>query len=75
MTDKLTLIEDKVLDELLEKAFAFDQLQNPICGYVINQIDWKQVEIDKANFLTKYVTVPIDLDETIMDGLEKLGYE
>lgn len=75
MTDKLTLIEDKVLDELLEKAFAFDQLQNPICGYVINQIDWKQVEIDKANFLTKYVTVPVDLDETIMDGLEKLGYE
>ena len=75
MTDKLTLIEDKVLDELLEKAFAFDLLQNPICGYVINQIDWKQVEIDKANFLTKYVTVPVDLDETIMDGLEKLGYE
>ncbi len=75
MTDKLTLIEDTVLDELLEKSFAFDQLQNPICGYIINQIDWKQVEIDKANFLAKYVTVPLDLDETVVDGLEKLGYE
>ena len=75
MTDNLTLIENKILDELLEKAFAFDQLQNPICGYVINQIDWKQVEIDKANFLTKYVTIPIDLNETVVDGLEKLGYK
>ena len=75
MTDNLTLIQDKVLDALLEKAFAFDQLQNPICGYVLNQIDWKQVAIDKANFLTKYVTVPIDLNETVVDGLEKLGYK
>ena len=75
MTNNITLIENEVLDELLEKAFAFEQLQNPICGYVLNQIDWKKVEIDKANFLTKYVEIPVELNETIVDGLEKLGYK
>ena len=75
MTNNLTLIETEVLDELIEKAFAFDQLQNPICGYVLNQIDWKEVEIDKANFLKKYVDIPIELDDSIIDGLEKMGYK
>lgn len=69
MTSKLTLIESDVLDEILENHFAFIQLQNPLCGYVLNQIDWKKVEIDKANFLTGYVDVNIDLNEEVEGGI------
>ena len=76
MTNNLTLIESEVLDKLIEDSLAFKQLQNPICGYVLNQIDWKQVESDKAKFLSKYVEIKMDdPNGTIETGLEKLGYE
>lgn len=75
MTNNITLIESEKLDELLEKAFAFDQLQNPTCGYILNKIDWKQVEIDKANYLAKYVEIPMDFDDIVVDKLDELGYE
>ena len=75
MTNNITLIESEKLDELLEKAFAFDQLQNPTCGYILNTIDWKQVEIDKANYLAKYIEIPMDFDDTVVDKLDELGYE
>lgn len=75
MTNFLTLIESEVLDELIEDHFAIQQLQNPICSYVLNQIDWKQVEIDKKNFLSKYVNVDVNLNQSIVEALEERGYE
>ena len=73
MTDNLTLIESDVLDELIERAFAFDQIMNE--KKKITSVDWKQVAIDKANFLSKYITVNFDFNKNIVDGLEKRGYE
>lgn len=73
MTNSLTLIESDILDELIERAFAFDQIMNE--KKEITLIDWKQVAIDKANFLSKYIKVNCDFDKNIVDGLEKRGYE
>ena len=77
MTNDLTLIETDVLDELLEKAFAYDIISED--NQLMYEEDWneinKQIEIKKNNFLNKYVNIPIELDETIIDGLEKIGYK
>ena len=76
MTNNLTLIESDVLDILLEKAFLYDIIaENNQLMYEedADEIN-KQVEIRKANFLSKYVEFPITLDEEIINELEKRGY-
>ena len=77
MSNNLTLIESDVLDTLLEKAFLYDIIaENNQLMYEedVDEIN-KQVEIRKANFLSKYVEIPMKLDDTIMDGLDARGYE
>ena len=77
MTNNLTLIESDVLDEILEKAFLYDIVSENLP--LMYEEDWaninKQVEIKKNNFLSKYVNVPMEFDETIVEGLEKMGYK
>ena len=75
MSNDLILIEEEVFEEMLESHLAFQQLMNPICGYVLNQIDWKQVENEKKNILDKYITIPVNLDEKVVDKLEERGYK
>ena len=73
MTD-LTLIESDVFDELLEKAITLDVMlennlmRNTFVGWNFNT----EVATRKANFLAKYVTIPVNLDETIADKLEEM---
>jgi hypothetical protein len=74
MTHDLTLIETDVLEELLEKAFTYDiehmsQVHPPASE--INKI----VQKKKKDFLSGYVNIPLDLNESIADGLEKMGYK
>ena len=77
MTNNLTLIESDVLDEILEKAFLYEIVSEN--NQLMYEEDWpninKQVKIKKNNFLSKYVNVPMDFDETIVEGLEKMGYK
>lgn len=77
MTENLTLIESEVLDELLEKAILYDILSEE--NQLYYETDWdeinKRIVARKANFLSKYIDVPINLDETLADKLEQLGYE
>lgn len=78
MTNNLTLIESEVLDELLEKAFLYDILSET--NQLMYETDWaevnKQVMVKKNHFLSNYVNVPlVDLNGTIEEGLERLGYE
>ena len=77
MTNNLTLIESDVLDEILEKAFLYEIISEN--NQLMYEEDWaninKQVEIKKNNFLSKYVNVPMEFDETIVEGLEKMGYK
>ena len=78
MTDNFTLIESEVLDELLEKAIHYDIFYETN-NQPMYEIDYaklnKKVATRKANFLSKYIDVPINLDETLADKLEQLGYE
>lgn len=77
MTNNLTLIESEILDELLEKAILYDILSEE--NQLYYETDWdkinKRIATRKANFLSKYIDVPINLDETLADKLEQLGYE
>jgi hypothetical protein len=77
MTNNLTLIESEVLDELLEKAILYDILSEE--NQLYYETDWneinKRITARKANFLSKYIDVPIDLNETLADKLDELGYE
>jgi len=77
MTNNLTLIESEVLDELLEKAFLYEIISEN--NQLMYEEDWpninKQVKIKKNNFLSKYVNVPMDFNETIVEGLEKMEYK
>jgi hypothetical protein len=77
MTNNLTLIESEVLDELLEKAILYDILSEE--NQLYYETDWneinKRIAARKANFLSKYIDVPIDLNETLADKLDELGYE
>ena len=77
MTENLTLIESEVLDELLEKAILYDILSEE--NQLYYETDWdeinKRIAARKANFLSKYIDVPINLDETLADKLEQLGYK
>lgn len=77
MTNNLTLIESEVLDELLEKAFLYEIISEN--NQLMYEEDWpninKQVKIRKNNFLSTYVNVPMEFDETIVEGLEKMGYK
>lgn len=81
MTENLTLVESSYFDKILEKAIYYDIFNEPNDDMVkfSPDIDWaevnKQVQIRKENILSKYVNVPINLDETIEQGLERLGYE
>ena len=75
MTNDLTLIETEVLEELLEKAILYDLIEEE---YILKQEDPNinhKVSIKKRNFLSKYINVDINFDETIVDALEKKGYE
>ena len=74
MKNDLTLIETEVLEELLEKAILYDIINERI----IRQDDPDTnltVSIRKHNFLSKYISVDMNFDETIVDALEKKGYE
>lgn len=77
MTENLTLIESEVLDELLEKAILYDIIAEE--NQLFYETDWdeinKKIAIRKANFLSKYIDVPINLDETLADKLEEIGYK
>ena len=77
MTDNFTLIESEVLDELLEKAILYDILSEE--NQLYYETDWdeinKRITARKANFLSKYIDVPINLDETLADKLEQIGYK
>lgn len=79
MTDNFTLIESEILDELLEKALYYDIIFCEMNNLPMYEIDYiklnKDVATRKANFLSKYIDVPINLDETLADKLEQLGYE
>lgn len=68
MTNNLTLIESEVLDELLEKAILYDLVINP---RLIPENINKDVMIRKANFLSKYIEIPLDINETIAEKLEE----
>lgn len=76
MTENLTLIESKVLDELLEKAILYDILSEE--NQLYYETDWdkinKRIAARKSNFLSKYIDIPLELDDTIVDGLAKTGY-
>ena len=59
-TNGLTLIEDDVLDEILEKAFAYEvyiEYGNELIPSESN----KKIIKKKKDFLTNYVTINIDL--------------
>jgi hypothetical protein len=77
MTNNLTLIESEILDELLEKAILYDILSEE--NQLYYETDWdkinKRIAARKANFLSKYIDVPIDLNETLADKLEQIGYK
>lgn len=68
MTNDLTLIESEVLDELLEKAILYDLVINP---RLIPENINKDVMIRKTNFLSKYIEIPLDINETIAKKLEE----
>ena len=76
MENNLTLIENKVFDEILEKAIMYDITVENMDNHdtiTISNIDFnKQLMLRKANFLSKYITIPLDLDETLVDKLENL---
>lgn len=80
MTQNLILIEMSVLEELLEKAYTYDvekeyALKNrKMTDFIMLQMN-KKVQRKKKEFLSNYVNVPVDLDESIADGLEKMGYK
>lgn len=74
MTNDLTLIETDVLEELLEKAFTYDIEHVSQVHPPASEIN-KMVQKKKKDFLSHYVNVPIDLNDSIIDGLEKMGYE
>ncbi len=74
MTNNVTLIENDVLEELLEKAFAYDIEHMSQVHPPASEIN-KMVQRKKKDFLSKYVNVPLELNETIVEGLEKMGYE
>ena len=63
----LTLIETEKLEELIEDAFVLRQL--------LNQVNWNKVKKDKEEFLSKYVNIPLDLNEDIEKSLEERGYK
>lgn len=71
MTHYLTLIETSVLSEILEKALIYDAENTQDS---INK-SWaeinKDIMIRKENFLSDYLDVPINLDEEVIDKLEK----
>ena len=67
---KLTIIESKKLDELLEKAILYDMVEEEY-RFVQNNPDInKQIMIRKANFLSDYVDVTFDLEEQAAKLLE-----
>ena len=74
MTNNLTLIESDVLEELLEKAFAWEVHQE-----YGNELMWdaknKKIMQKKEDFFSKYIDVPVALDESIVEGLERIGYK
>ena len=72
MTHDLTLIETDVLEELLEKAFTYDIEHMSQVHPPASEIN-KMVQRKKKDFLSKYVNVPLELNETIAEGLEKMG--
>lgn len=77
MTNNLTLIESEILDELLEKAILYDIIaeENQLLYTEDLEDINKKIAIRKANFLSKYIDVPIDLNETLADKLEEIGYK
>ena len=77
MTNDITLIESEKLDELLEKAILYDILaeENQLLYTEDLEDINKKAAIRKANYLAKYIEIPMDFDDTIVDKLDELGYE
>lgn len=77
MTENLTLIESEVLDELLEKAILYDIIAEENQLFYTEDLEDinKKIAIRKANFLSKYIDVPVNLNETLADKLEEIGYK
>ena len=72
----LTLIETEKLEELIEDAFILRQLEDPVCGYVLNsQVNWDKLKKDKEKFLSAYVNIPLNLTEDVEKTLEERGYK
>lgn len=70
MNHELTLIENDVLDELINKAIKFDMgLNNTSAIY-----DSREKEIEKRylEFIKDYVTIPIDLPPEVTEKMEKV---
>ena len=77
MTNNITLIESEKLDELLEKAILYDIIteENQLLYTEDLEDINKKAAIRKANYLAKYIEIPMDFDDTIVDKLDELGYE
>lgn len=77
MSNDLTLIETPVLNEILEKAFAYEILSSD--NEPLYEINWselnKEIEVKKRNFLSKYVNISMDFNEDIINKLEERGYD
>ena len=66
MSNNITLIESEKLDDLLTKAFAYDELIE------YGEINWQRVQIKISNYLKSFVTMPMDFDQDIIDKLEEI---
>lgn len=77
MTNNITLIESEELDTLLEKAILYDIIAEENQLFYTEDLEDinKKMAIRKANYLAKYIEIPMDFDDTIVDKLDELGYE
>lgn len=77
MTNNITLIESEELDTLLEKAILYDIIAEENQLFYTEDLEDinKKMAIRKANYLAKYIEIPMDFDDTIVDKLDELGYK
>jgi len=70
MNHELTLIENDVLDELINKAIKFDMgLNNTSAIYDSRK---KEIERRYLEFVKDYVTIPIDLPLGVAKKMEEV---
>lgn len=70
MAKDLVLIETNVLEDILERAFAWDLHEE-----YGNELTWsaknRKIMQKKHDFLSQYVNISLNANETIADGIEK----